>query len=190
MIVLLVRFTDHKDRVLPEKEHFEQLCNEEIVPYLYHQSYGTYKAECDVFDWEDTNNTEAFYADGVSNLKATHEASMMFHSVLTKLDGQNKIDWSKYDVDQNAKIDSLLVFHSGYAAEQGHGVGCGENPPQNRIFSQGHKGSNFGWMNKDGSTRISGFALASAFDLVCEGTAKPATMGVMTHEYIHQVRSY
>lgn len=190
VLVILVQFPDHKGRTLPERSHFEKLCRDEMTPYLQHQSYGQYQIiDCDVKDWEVTTKNEAAFAGGVSNLKPTVQAAEFFLPVLDKLQAKNAIDWNKYETDGDGQIDALLVYHSGYAAEQGLGKSCGATHPSTRIFSQGHRASNnnFWYGNKGGPqlARVSGFAIASAFDRVCDGVATPATMGVMTHEWIH-----
>lgn len=184
-LVVLVRFTDHTTRDLPPVEHYETLCRQEIAPYLHQQSYGQYVVEdCDVFDWRTTDNTERFFADGVSGFKKSDEASAFFEPVLTQLDSEGLIDWLKYDLDRDGVVDSLSIIHSGYAAEQGLGSSCNEPHPIHRIFSQGHRSSMNGWTDPINYISVGGFSISSAFDRVCLH-ARPASMGVWAHEWIH-----
>lgn len=119
----------------------------------------------------------------------TRKVAQMFEPVLDQLDAQGTIDWSLYDSDNNGKLDLLLVIHSGFAAEQGIGGRCGAPDPMNRIVSQGHMGQNNGWWDGSLSVQVSGFALASAFDRVCD-ESNWASMSVMTHELLHTFRKF
>lgn len=185
VLVLLVRFTDHGDRALPPPSHFQQLCDDNIKPFLAAQSAGRYSiTACDVQEWIDTDNTEAFYAGGFSNLQESNLAAAMFVPVLKKLEQEHQDwDWTTlYDADIDGNLDAVLVFHSGHAAELGSN--CGNDPalPGDRIWSQGHRGSDSAWMKSDYSIGLSGFAIASAFHSCDE---EGANMGTPTHEGIH-----
>jgi M6 family metalloprotease-like protein len=187
MLVLLVQFTDQTtDRTLPPKTHFEDLCTNHWIPYFQQQSYTLYNiAGCDVYDWMQTDNTEAYYSQNAGNLVGSDVASAMFLPVLRQIDN-NGIDFTQYDVDLDLTIDSLLVIHSGYASEQGSGSDCNANPPQNRIVSQGHVGSSPSvWTSNNGLYNINGYAIASAFDRVCPTAATWSTWGVAAHEKTH-----
>jgi M6 family metalloprotease-like protein len=181
-LVLLVRFTDHVDRELPTREYFADLCDAHIKTYLSEQSYGQYNVNCDVRDWANTDNTEAYYAAGVANYQGADLSAAMFVPVLNQLDGGGTMDWSTYDANQDGYIDALLVIHSGYASEQGDGSSCGAAAQNDRIYSQGHSIS-MAWSNANYATSVSGYAISSAFTRLCPGTW--AKMGLMTHEWIH-----
>lgn len=70
--VVLVRFTDHVDRILPSKEYMEDMFNGDgpgeastvgsVKEWLRYNSLGRYRVSFEVHDWETTNNTEAFFA--------------------------------------------------------------------------------------------------------------------------------
>lgn len=180
-LILLVRFTDHLERDLPPREHFQTMCEDQIKPYFVEQSYGQYNIECDVKDWMDTDNTEAFYSAGNSNWQGSDLAASFFVPVLNQLDASG-IDWTPYDVDFDGNLDAVLVIHSGFAAEQGNGAECGLPDPLSRIHSQGHAASQ-AWTSASFTTYLSGYAIAPAFDRMCPG--RPASMGTMTHEWIH-----
>jgi M6 family metalloprotease-like protein len=181
-LVLLVRFTDHADRELPTRDYFFDLCNNQIKSYLSEQSYGQYNIECDVRDWANTDNTEAYYAAGVANYQGADLSAAMFIPVLNQLDGGGTMDWSPYDANQDGYVDALLVIHSGYASEQGDGSSCGAAAQNDRIYSQGHSVSN-AWSNANFATTVSAYAIASAFTRLCPGSW--AKMGVTAHEWIH-----
>jgi M6 family metalloprotease-like protein len=184
VLILLVRFSDHGDRELPPSSYFQSLCSDNIVPYFATQSYNQYViSACNVQDWITTDNTEAYYAQNNGNLVGSQLASAMFLSVLRQLDSQG-FDFSQYDLNYDLNIDSLVVFHSGYASEQGSGSECGANSPQNRIVSQGHQGSDNVWTSSSG-VGLSGYSIASAFNRVCPGTATWSTWGVPAHEWTH-----
>lgn len=189
ILVLLVQFSDHVGRQLPPRSHFVDLCNDEIAPYLISQSFGRLNVEgCDVHDWQTVQDTEAVFADGRMGLKSSGEVAKLFEPVLDALDVAGEIDWSAHDRDNNGKMDIVLAIHSGFAAEQGIGKKCNAPDSLDRVVSQGHMGQNDGWINSSGLIQLSSFAVASAFDRVCDET-NWASMGVMTHEIIHTFRT-
>lgn len=90
----------------------------------------------------------------------------------------------------------MLVLHSGYAAEY-KGEGDGGAPSyRDRIYSQGHSSSigEFEYPSPfitsysttagvSATISLDAYAIGSAWDFVC--TETPATMSVMTHEWVH-----
>lgn len=183
-LILLVRFSDHVNRTLPPRSHFLTLCGS-MQRYFWQQSYGKYSIQCNVTDWIDTDNTEAHYAAGIRGFQNSLVGSRFFDPVLTKLD-QSGMDWSLYDKDEDGLLDTVLVIHSGFAAEAGSGAACNANAPENRIRSQGWTYSSVfnSWANPSKTIRLYGYAVASAFQSVCD-LKSYASMGVMTHEWLH-----
>jgi hypothetical protein len=122
--VLLCRFTDHADRVLPPKYEYQILWNLRIQKWLSENSLGKYDAFFDVQDWTTTDNTEAYYSFGeAGRVQAVQGAFFPLMDVMdTTLNG----DWSLYDANGDGFIDNLIMVHSGYGAEEG-GVDCTNN---------------------------------------------------------------
>lgn len=204
VLVILVRFTDHRNMVLPPRSHFEKLFNGRgkstinpigsVREYVRYNSMGAYDVEFDVRDWRDTNNTEKFFAAGRSGRVGVEEIQKMYAPVLDQLDREG-IQWWDYDVagesdltTGDGDLDHLVVIHSGKGAEHGD-VDClgPRGSYLDRIWSQGAGGSSSaGWESKKGF-RIAGASIASAWRTpVCEPNY--ADMGVITHEFLHGFR--
>ena len=200
-LVLLVKFPEHDSDMipLPTQEYFDTMCNTQIVPYLQKQSFGRYNiVACDVQEWKETEYSQEFYSSSLSNLVGSEFASGFFIPVLQQLDvnGTNgqAFDWSIYDTDQDGTLDAVIALHSGFGAEYRNIGDCNVSDFSNRIHSQGHNDSSGDWYdetvdgyqpwsNSDNTIALSGYAIASVYDYIC--TDKPATPGIMTHEWIH-----
>ncbi|GKY93006.1 hypothetical protein MPSEU_000269100 [Mayamaea pseudoterrestris] len=195
-LVLLIRFTDHANRVLPNVTYYDDLCNNKIAPYLKQQSYGLYQSTCQVEDWFTTANTEAYYAQGKSGQITEPAIHEMFRPKLDALDalagtGTDSLDfWGQFDSDRDGTIDSLFIFHSGYPAEF-PGDDCETGATfVNRIFSGGYNGERVsgGWESADGNFGLSGFSITSGLTGTCNGN--PCGMGIATHEHIHTYNAF
>jgi len=196
-LVLLVRFQDHVNRALPSREDISTLLNGDgstepnstnpIIPtgsvsdWLRLNSYGNLNINMDVMPWITTDNTESHYANGESGLFADYAGS--FGAVLEQLD-DGSMDWSKYDLDNDGKIDSLIVLHSGFAAEQGN-IDCysGSNA-NNRIWSHAIYWIRPNlWRSKDDSITVGTYITSSSMRARCG--SKIARIGVIAHELVH-----
>lgn len=185
-LVLLIRFSNHVDRVLPNVTYYEDLCNNKMAPYLKQQSYNVYQFTCHVEDWFTTQNTEAYYAQGESGLVGQPAIQDMFRPKLDALDattggGVGSLEyWGQFDSDMDGTIDSLMIFHSGYPAEF-PGDDCETGAAAiNRIFSQGHPYAKVpgGWQSADGNFQLSGVSVNSGLTGTCNGN--PAGMGIVS----------
>jgi M6 family metalloprotease-like protein len=210
-LVLLVQFPEDANRTLPSRGYFEALCHGDMAAYLRQQSYGRYQVQhCDVRDWRMAPYAASVYARGVANLRGNTAAADVFRPVLeqwwqwdsgykrneSKRDDDDVIrDWTIYDANRDGILDAVLVWHSGYGAEYTDDDNdCNVPLHYNRIHSQGHAHDNstatsinivspFSSTDDATSIRLSGYAMASAWDGLC--TTRPAKMGVMTHEWLH-----
>ena len=132
-LVLLMRFSDHRDRDLPDKSVYEELWNDRIRTWFDRNSYGHYQYHAHVTDWMDTNQDEATYAAGMSGLQ--HSMQEAFWPLLDRLTEDPTWDWSRFDANGDGKLDAVVVLHSGYPAEVG-GLDCtNDRAPLNRIWS-------------------------------------------------------
>ena len=184
--VLLVRFSDHKERPLPPRSHFVDLCKP-LQRYLALQSYGQYTLTCNVTDWMDTDNTEAFYADNIRGFRGSNDGSQFFRPVLDQLEKQGT-NWRHYDRDEDGLLDAVLVIHSGFPSEAGSGIACNASEPEDRIRSQGWKTSSLyrSWRSPSMGIRLYGYAVSSAFNSVCD-LSDYVDIGVPAHELLHTV---
>jgi M6 family metalloprotease-like protein len=198
ILVILVRFSDHGSRALPPREYIEELFNGEgvsdvnpvgsIKEYLRYASLGKYRVQFDVRDWHTAPNTEAYYSGGQSGLLGNVKIQEMFYAALDAAQAAG-VDWVNGYISDWGLINHLVVLHSGYAAEYGPKSPCLSNePPSNRIWSQGTASSPEGWQSPD-FYQVNGFAIGSAFQPpTCNGNEVQAeflNMGVIQHEYLH-----
>jgi M6 family metalloprotease-like protein len=197
-LVILVQFTDHKDRVLPPKEYYEELCNGSgpsainavgsISEYFAHNSYGQFNINCEVMDWRLTNNTEDFYAKGVKGIVGSERGQDFFRPVLDEIEADSD-QWYFFgldgtDGDNDGQIE-LVVLHSGYAAD-GIATDCYGRGQDDRIWSQGHQGTDRGgWATGDKNFEVTGYTVASALDHRGDCKGEGAKMGTITHEMFH-----
>ncbi len=130
-LVLLVRFQNHKTRVLPTVDDFEIFFNHEGDDDDHHHlaptgsvrdvfrinSYGKFNLKSIIYGWIDLPEPEEYYAAGVSGF-ATPEYIEAVHSAMNALrDDFNVVDFSEFDGNNDGKIDMVTLVHSGYAAE-------------------------------------------------------------------------
>jgi M6 family metalloprotease-like protein len=128
-----------------------------------------------------TDNTEEYYSFGKRG--TVPESQQMAWPALDNLDARPNFDFSKFDLDGNGKIDSLVIIHSGYGAETTT-TDCFGRDFNNRIWAHAFSSSSKdAWISKDGSIRVSGYTIASALDSDCG--AVPAKIGLTVHEYMH-----
>ena len=202
-IVILLRFKGHENRTLPDREYFEEMFNGygesktnpvgSMKEYLRFSSMGRYRIHFTVFDWHQLDMTEAEYAAGVSGRVSQKEMQKMFYSAMNQVDNKlTTADWHDGYVSDWGKINHLVAIHSGFAAEYGPRPCLPDEPPQNRIWSQGSASSPVGWTSSDYFS-INTYAVGSALEEPrCNKGDKsklmkpvPAGMGVILHEYLH-----
>ena len=130
-LVVLVRFQNHKTRILPTAEDFDVVFNHEGEDDHHHDlaptgsvrdvfrvnSYGKLTLESEVYGWVDLPETEAYYAAGLGGF-ATPEYMEVLHSAMDAVRDEFEIvDFSEFDGDNDGKIDMVTLVHSGYASE-------------------------------------------------------------------------
>jgi M6 family metalloprotease-like protein len=191
-LVLLVRFTDHQDRDLPSRDDISALWNakegesKNLVPtgsireFMNRNSYGNFDLQADVMDWTMTDNSELYYSFDSSGL--TRDLAPAMYPVLQVVDALGT-DFSKYDLDGNGVIDSLVLMHSGFPAEIG-GNDCVENrSPEQRIWSHAIGTFESGWTSNDGKYTLGGYTVSSAVRGLCGSDI--SRIGVLAHEFVH-----
>ena len=190
VLVVLVQFPDHVHRQLPTADEYEELFNGEgisdIIPtgsiadWIDHNSYGALKIEAEVMDWVVTDETETYYSFDQSGITRKFRKSM--YPALDHLDKQG-FDFSRFDLNNDGVIDSLVLLHSGYAAEIG-GIACDSKAgTQQRIWSHALSTQNDNWVSPSTGIRASGYSVSSGLRGDCH--ASIARLSVITHEYMH-----
>jgi M6 family metalloprotease-like protein len=191
VLVLLVRFTDHAKKELPPVSEFNSLFNsasidELTVPtgsinaWFKANSLGRYQIDADVLDWMMTNNTEAFFSKSQSGISHVFRYSM--YPILDELDKQG-FDFSKFDQNKDGVIDSIVLLHSGYAAELGD-YDCNTNSTsKDRIWSHavGYSGDN--WISERTGIRANSYSVGAGVRGRCY--SKVPRLGTIVHEMMH-----
>ena len=197
-LVILVAWSDQTERIdWISRDDVDRLWNGEgtdtqIIPtgsikyYTEEQAYGTVKFEATVIDWQVTDNTEAYYADGrfgmPKNGDRTPHLREAFHHVLNQMDEQN-FPWGDYDSDNDGIIDSMQFMHSGYGAEYG-GRDCYSLAGyEDRIWSHAVPEGQGKWTSAKTGHQLGGFASSSVFRSTCNKNI--ARLGVTMHEMYH-----
>ena len=106
-----MRFTDHRDRELQPKEVIEQMWETEVKKWFQSQALGKYNIEPYVVEWSDTDNTELHYSFGVGG--QTSKFTDAAKPLLDRLDQDPNWDWSDFDRNNDGKLDSVILLHSG-----------------------------------------------------------------------------
>ena len=190
VLVLLIQFPHHNDRTLIDPTVYNEMWNSQaksdLIPsgsvsrWFQLNSYGLYEIEAVIVPWTMSDNSELYYSFGSSGLVTDFQRA--FWPALDRLD-QEGIDWSRYDIDGDGRLDAVVALHTGYAAEL-KGVDCNtKRDYSQRIWSHAFASSQNSWMSRDGSYSVGGYVVASAYRDVCG--SEPATIGTMTHEFMH-----
>ena len=126
-LVILIRFSDHKHRVLPTKSEVDILFNQvegdpliaptgSVRDVFTVNSYGKFSLESDIYGWVDLRNTEKYYADGVSGYSTLRYFEALYEA-LEVLEGRVGFSFHDFDANGDGKVDMVTLLHSGYAAE-------------------------------------------------------------------------
>ncbi|KAG7359169.1 M6 family metalloprotease domain containing protein [Nitzschia inconspicua] len=126
-LVVLIRWSDHQNRVLPSKENIDILMNHQgphplcptgsVRDVYLENSYGALDLQSTVTDWIPINNTESYFANGNSGRSQRIREAIRY--ALEYLDKNDLVDFDYFDEDQDGYMDSITFLHSGYGAEFG-----------------------------------------------------------------------
>lgn len=187
-LVLLMKFTDHLDRVLPSKNDIDELWNGfqtgdnyptgSIRDYFDTNSLGLLNLDARIMDWKTTDNTEDYYSFGVSG--KTKLFARAIHTILDQLDAEG-IDFGEYDLDNDLVIDAIVVMTSSSPAELGQ-YDCFSRSYENRIWSHTIQAFSQNYVTSTGYS-IGPYTVASVLRGTCGGEI--ARLGVVTHELVH-----
>ena len=201
VFVLLVRFTDHASRSLPDPSYFKSLCDGSapsstnpvgsLRDYFDNQSDGKYKFSCEVSSWHTTDNTQAHYAQGCSNSCTSNgDAANLAHAAMSKAENEMRQKygdfwWYDFDVDFDFNFDMFLIIHSGYSSVSVNKPICDGSSVTDRILSQARTNAQSGWSSSGvPHIRLRDYAIASAFE---DGDCNTpnAKIGIIAHEMSH-----
>jgi M6 family metalloprotease-like protein len=148
LLIVLVRFADHKDRQLPSPDDYNIFFNginvagldqapTGSVADLYRQnSYNSFSLQTKISPvWINVSMTEAEVAGDI-NGEGTPESKETWKEALSILENEYEYDFSKFDNDGDGVIDALGFLHSG-ADVIGGLTDCegSQNPDGKRVWS-------------------------------------------------------
>ena len=198
VLVLLMEFTDHTEKTLISQETIESLFmgserDSSVIPsgsiqqYIQSNSYGNLDIEVTVVDWQPTDNTESYYANGQAGVSTTDGGAVQIEDsivpLLSNLDTEG-FDFSNFDLNKDKALDLVVVLHSGYAAQYGDQTACEPYAKKaDRITDQQLTASEGTWTSADGKYMLGKFVIASAFNGVCN--SQSAKVGAVASEMLH-----
>jgi immune inhibitor A len=191
VVVLLIRFTNHASRVLPDPSQIETLFNdpgqdEDITPtgsvstYLETNSYGNLKINAFVApSWVDAAGDEQFCAQSTNGVN--DDFMSCFLPALDALEDSG-INWFDYDKDGDGRLDAVIVLHSGYANNQG---AMDEDGVESSLRIQSHARSSPQppWTSPSTGISLGNFVVTSTY--VGSADQNICRINVICHEFLH-----
>ena len=180
---------DHADRGLLTPEKYFNSSDPDLAStgsvkqFLEHNSQGALEVDFDIMPWKTTNNTEAYYSFGISGI--TRRFGVSAHSVMDQLEADG-VDFSNYDLNNDGKIDALILLHSGFQAEIG-GQDCYNTNAgkAQRIWSHAISDPTDAWESATSGMAIDNYAVVGGLRGLCNNQVP--TIGVIAHEFIHNL---
>ena len=197
VLVLLVRFTNHGTKILPPESEINTLFNAKgnistIIPtgsisdWFTANSYGRLRMEAEIINWTLTTNTETYFASNINTgmpaAGVTYEMAYAMYPILDQLDADG-FDFSRFDGNNDGKIDLIVLLHSGFAAELGNSDCYTNATYENRIWSHATATSPYSWVSKKTGMSSSSYAVGAGIRGYCN--ARVPRLGVITHEMMH-----
>ncbi len=166
-LVVLIRFSNHANRVLPSPEEYDILFNNNgptsnstaptgsVADVWRQNSYDTFVLENVISQWVPVSKSEAFAVAGNYGLELDN-TKVTWNEAVTLARSQFG-DYTQFDGDHDGNFDCLVLLHSGSAAETG-GIDIETNGDSTtRIWSHATSGQ---WYN-DGAVASNRFYVAS-----------------------------
>jgi len=128
-LVVLVRFKNHANRVLPSPSEYDILFNNKgptqdataptgsVADVYLENSYDTFVMQAVVSDWIPISKTEAEAVDGNLGLNRPGTQAAWKEAVTMAKDQFGS--YKQFDADGDGAFDLLVIMHSGTAAECG-----------------------------------------------------------------------
>ncbi len=191
VMVLLIRFADHKERKLPDAQAIYHVLNEpgghktlapggSLYDFVQENSYGKLKLASLVLPkWIDLPEAEKYYTDGTRGTdkkrSRLHEA---FRFALDYVDENVSMDFGNFDSNKDGFVDGVKFITSGYSGANGR-IAPDRSLPQDRIWP--HQSWMPRWTSKKG-TSVSHYTINPAFHGVSN---QPVRLGLLAHEAAH-----
>jgi M6 family metalloprotease-like protein len=190
-LVVLMRFSDHANRILPSPSDYDVLMNGpggkgtvaptgSVRDVFASNSYGTFVLESTVYPWITLSRNESYYAENNSGL-----GERIFEGIREVLDAIQSdpyFDLSHFNADGDEYIDAITIIHSGYGAEFG-GTDCRGAKETDRIWSHKYFMHTGPWTSADGMVTVSNYNINPGLWGVCG--SEISRIGVIAHEAAH-----
>jgi len=192
-LVVLIRFADHVDRILPSPTDYDNLLNGpggssstptgSVNDVFITNSFGKFTLQSTVYPWITLSQPEAYYGDNKSGLSA--KIFEAIREALAIIDSDPTFDISEFNSDYSQGdlyIDAITIIHSGFGAEFG-GQDCYGTAASSRVWSHNWFMYDGAWTSRDGTVRVSDYHINPGLWGVC-GSAI-SRIGVLAHETLH-----
>lgn len=184
VLVVLMQFPDEK--AIYPKENFERLlsqpgynengCTGSFRDYYLENSHGKLDLDVTVLGWYTAAKNRVNYgrttAQGADNPNYSSNLQDLIAQAIDSAEAAG-IDWQDYDNDQDGEMDGLVVFHSGFGAEQ-----------QKNGYIWSHRSSLWGDTRRYDGVDISNYCINPA-KRDFNSTTTQVRIGVITHEFGH-----
>lgn len=147
-----------------------------VHDYFYDQSYGALNLSFDVFGPVTLSNTMTYYGDNDSNGDDVRPRQMVKEAVQKAADSYD-IDFTKYDWDNDGKVDQVVVIYAGYAESQG--------APANTIWPHQWELSGIGTLSGATYDRKTINSYACLSELIGKNGSTRDGIGTFCHEFSH-----
>lgn len=196
-LVVLVRFLNHDDRILPSVSDLNILYNnqlgsssrgESLKEIFFKNSHNSLHVNSTIYNNViELPETEEYYASQNYGFNSTRENELLLH-VLGILESDSSFSFLEYDLDSDQVLDALTILHSGYGAEWGR-TDCSElkQPSFNRIWSHTSTTDNL-WTSTNDDIQVNKVSIISSFyGTSCEFQEhdENVRVGVLSHEMAH-----
>lgn len=195
ILIIPMRFADHRDRQVPDRETLHRIFNREggdpeyapagsVRDYMHEVSYGQLTLNFTVTPWVDLPKTENYYAQWepvrtIANGYRIDEAC--FYALGAADTDWPQLDLSQFDRNKDGYIDAIGFLHSGYGSEAGGNDPAGVSR-EGRIASMQYSLTE--WTSRTG-LKVRKVAVASS--LFSNKGGRPVRVGVLSHEAGHMM---
>lgn len=184
VLAVLMQFPDEKaiypkenfERLLSEPGYNENGCTGSFRDYYLENSHGKLDLDITVLGWYTAAKNRINYgrtnAQGADNPDYYSNVQELVEQAIDSAEAAG-IDWQDYDNDQDGEMDGLVVFHSGFGAEQ-----------QKNGYIWSHRSSLWGGSKSYDGVDISSYCINPA-KRDFNSTTTQVRIGVISHEFGH-----
>lgn len=193
VMVILMRFSDHKDRKLPQPQDFNAILNapgghKTLAPsgslrdFVTRNSYGKLELIFQIVPtWIDLPETEQYYSGGTSGSGRHARLHEAFRFCLEHIQKEMDVDFGPFDSNKDGYVDGVTFISSGYSGATGRRDPSGAGP-RDRIWP--HKSWMPRWTPIKGPS-VSYYTVNPAFHGI---SPNPVRIGLLAHEAAHLAR--